>query len=136
MDFVRVMVEEVNVLSKFFPDESDLVDTIITSTPHFPTPERAPWDQLLYSQDDTRIRMSEMNAALDPVSYAQAIRYIADETDFTRSMGLAHELLSKTDSDHLFVMEPLTPLSVNYISAGRRTGVKASHLSKIWGIDI
>ena len=33
-------------------------------------------------------------------------------------------------------MEPLTPLSVHSITAGRQTGVKISHLSKIWGIDI
>ena len=51
-------------------------------------------------------------------------------------MGLAHELLSKTDSDKLFVMDPLTPLSVHSINSGRQTGVKASHLSKIWRIDI
>ena len=68
-------------------------------------------------QDDTRIRLSTIFAALDPVSYAQAIRNIADETDFACSMGLAHELLSKTDSDQLFVMEPLTPLSINSITA-------------------
>ena len=33
-------------------------------------------------------------------------------------------------------MEPLTPLSVHYITSGRQTGVKASHLSKIWVINI
>ena len=41
--------------------------------------------------------MSAIDAALDPVSYAQDISNIADETDFARSMGLAHELLSKND---------------------------------------
>ena len=51
-------------------------------------------------------------------------------------MGLSHELLSKNDSDQLFVMETLTPLSVNSITSGRQTGFKASPLSKIWGIDI
>ena len=51
-------------------------------------------------------------------------------------MGLAHELLSKTDSDQLFVMEILTQFSVHSITDGRQTGVKASHLSKIWGIYI
>ena len=40
---------------------------------------------------------------------------ISDETDFARSMGLVHEFLSKTDLDQLFVMEPLTPLSVHSI---------------------
>ena len=54
---------------------------------------------MLYSQDDTYIRLSAINADLDPVSYAQAIINIADETDFARSMVLSHELLSKTDSD-------------------------------------
>ena len=33
-------------------------------------------------------------------------------------------------------MEPLTPLYVHYITSGRQIGVKAYHLSKIWGIDI
>ena len=51
-------------------------------------------------------------------------------------MGLAHELLGKTDLDQLFIMDPLTPLSVHSITAGRKKCVKASHLSKIWGIDI
>ena len=51
-------------------------------------------------------------------------------------MGLSHELLSETDLDQLFVMEPLVPLSVHYITTGRQKGVKASHLSKIWGADI
>ena len=78
----------------------------------------------------------EIDAAFDPVSYAQAIRNIADETDFARSMGIAHELLSKTDSDKLFVMEPLITSSVHYITAGIQIGVKAPHLSKIWEIDI
>ena len=91
---------------------------------------------MIYSQDDTRIQLSAIDAALDPVSYAQAIRNIADVTDFARSMGLAHELLGKTDLDQLFVMEPLTALSVHSITARRQTGVKASYLSKIWGIDI
>ena len=90
----------------------------------------------MYSQDDTCIRLSAIDAALDPVSYAQDISNIADETDFTCSMGLSHELLGKTDSDKLFVMEPLTPLSVHSITAGRKTCVKAFHLSKIWGIGI
>ena len=113
-----------------------MIDNIITSTPHFSTLERAPWDQLLYSQGYTHIRLSAIYAALDTVSYAQAIRNIADETDFARFVGLSHELLSKTDSDQLFVMETLTPLSVNSIAAGIQTGFKASHLSKIWVIDI
>ena len=130
------MTAEVNVKSDFLPAESDLIDNIITSTPRFATLERAPWDQLLYSQVDTRICLSKIDAALEPVSYAQAISNIADETDFAHSMGLAHELLSKTDLDQLFVMDPLTPLSVHSITDGRQTGVKASHLSKIWGIDI
>ena len=33
-------------------------------------------------------------------------------------------------------MELLTPLSVHFITAGIQTGVKASQLSKVWGIDI
>ena len=136
MDSVRTMAAEVNVLFDFFPAKSYLIDNIITSTPCFATLERAPWDQLLYSQDDTRIWLSSIDSDLDPVSYGQAISNIADEADFARSMRLAHELLNKTDSDQLFVMEPLTPLYVHSITAGRQTGVKASHLSKIWGIDI
>ena len=80
--------------------------------------------------------MYAINASLYPVSYDQAISNISDETDFARSMGLAHELLNKTDSDQLFVIDPLTPLSVHSISTGRQKGVKASHLFKIWGIDI
>ena len=125
---MRAMAEEVNVPPDFFPAKSYLIDDIITSTSRFSTLERATWDQLLYSQDDTHIRMSAIDAALYPVSYAQAIRNIADETDFASSMGLAHELLSKTDSDQLFVMDPLTPLSVLSVTAGRQTGVKPSHL--------
>ena len=136
LDSVRAMTEEVKVPSDFFPEESDLIDNIIPSTTCFAHLERALWDQLLYYQDETRIRLSAIDDDLDPVSYSQAIRNIADETDFARSMGLAHELLSKTDSDQLFVMKPLTPLSVHNINAGRKTGVKASHPSKIWGIDI
>ena len=85
---------------------------------------------------DISICMSSIYAALYPVSYAPAISNIADEIDFARSMGLAHELLSKTDSDQLFVMDPLTPLSVYSITAERQIGIKASHLSKIWGINI
>ena len=91
---------------------------------------------MLYSHDDTHILQSAIDAALDPVSYVQAISNISDETDFVRYMGLAHELLSRTDSDKLFVMDPLNPLSVHYITAGRQTCVKASHQSKIWGIGI
>ena len=136
LDYVRAMASEVNVLSNFFPSKSYLINSIITSTPRFVTLERAPWDQLLYSQDDTRIRLSAIDDALDPVSYAQAISNIADETDFARSMVLAHEFLCKTDSDQLFVMEPLTQLSVHSITSGRKTCVKASHLSKIGVIDI
>ena len=49
------MAAEVNVPSDFFPAESYMIDNIITSTPHFATLERSPWDQLIYSQDDTRI---------------------------------------------------------------------------------
>ena len=49
------MSAEFNVPSNFFPAESYLIDNIITSVPRFATLERAPWDQLLYSQDDTRI---------------------------------------------------------------------------------
>ena len=131
MDYVRAMASEVNVLSDFFPAKSDLIDNIITSTPCFATLERAPWDQWIYYQDDTCIRLSEINSILDPVSYSQDISNSAAETEFASSMGLAHELLSKTDSDQLFVMNPLTPLSVHSITAGRQTGVKASHLSKI-----
>ena len=33
-------------------------------------------------------------------------------------------------------MEPLTPFSIYSITVGRQTGVNASHLSKICGIDI
>ena len=113
-----------------------MIDNISTSTPRFSTLECAPWDQLLYYQDDSRIWLSAIDAALYPVSYVQAISNVADETDFARSMGLAHELLSKTDSNKIFVIEPLTPLSVHYITIVRQTCVKASHLSKIWGIDI
>ena len=116
------MTSEVNVLSDFFPSKSDLIDNIITYTPRFATLEHAPRDKFPYSQDDILIRMPAINAALDPVSYAQAIRNISNETDFTRSMGLDHELLSKTDLDQLFVMDPLTPLSVHYITDGRQTG--------------
>ena len=130
------MTAEFNVLSKCFPTKSYLIDNIITSTPRFSTLDRSPWDQLIYSQDDTRIRLSSINAALDPVSYVQAISNIADETDFVRYMGLAHEFLSKTDLGQLFVMYPLTPLSVNSITSGRQKGIKASHQSKIWGIYI
>ena len=91
---------------------------------------------MLYYQDDTHIWLSAIYADLDPVSYAQAISNISDETYFARSMVIDHELLSKTDSDQLFVMDPLTPLSVYPITSGRKTDIKASHLSKIWGIDI
>ena len=49
-------------------------------------------------------------------------------------MGLAHKLLGKTDLDQLFVMVHLYPLYVHSITAGRQTGVKESHLYKIWGI--
>ena len=51
-------------------------------------------------------------------------------------MGLAHELLSKTDLYQSFVMDPFNPLSVHSITSGRQTGVKAYHLYKLWGIDI
>ena len=88
MDSVRAMAAEVNVPSDLFPAKYDLIDNIINSTPRFDTLDCAPWDQFLYSQDDTYIRLSTINAALDPVSYAQAIRNIADETDFAHSMGL------------------------------------------------
>ena len=90
LDSVRAMTAEVNVPSDFFPAKLYLIDNIIYSTPRFATLERAPWYQLIYSQDDTHIKKSAINAALYPVSYAQAIRNIADETDFARSMGLAH----------------------------------------------
>ena len=80
--------------------------------------------------------MSAIYAALDTVSYSQAISNIADETDFARSMVLAHELLSKTYSDQLFVMDPLNPLSVHSITAGRQTRVNKYNLSKIWVINI
>ena len=98
------MALEFNVLSEFFPAESDLIDNIITSTPWFAALEHAPWYQLLYYQDDTCIRLSTINVTLDPISYAQVISNIADETDFARSMVLAYELLSKTDLDELFVI--------------------------------
>ena len=130
------MAAEVNFLSDLFPAESELIDDIITSTPRFATLERARWYQFLYSQDDTCIWLSATDAALNQVAYAQAISNIADETYVARFMGLAHEFLSKTYSDQLFVMDPLTPLSVHSIIAGIQTGVKASHLSKIWGIYI
>ena len=94
---MRAILAEVNVLPDFFPAESYPIDNIFTSTPRFDTLERAPWDQLTYSQDDTRIWLSAIDSALDPVSYAKAIRNIADDTYFARSMGLAHEFLSKTD---------------------------------------
>ena len=131
-----VISAEVNVPSDFFPAGLYLIDNIINSTPRFATLKCSPWDKLLYSQDDTRIRLSAIDADLDPVSYAHDIINIAEETNFVRSMGLVHELLSKTDLDKLFVMNPLTPFSVHSITAGRQTGVKASHLSKIWRIDI
>ena len=99
MDSVRAMAAEVNVLSKFLPAESYIIDNIISSTPHFATLESSPWDQLLYIQDDTRIWLSTIDATLVPVSYAQAIGNIADDTDFACSMVLAHNFLSKTDSD-------------------------------------
>ena len=86
---------------------------------------------MIYYQDENPIRISTINDDLDPVSYAQAISNIADETDFALSMGLAHELLSKTYLDKLFVMEPLTQLSVHYLTAGIQTCVKTSHLYKI-----
>ena len=130
------MAAEVNVPSDFFPAKSYLIGNIITSTPWFVALELASWDQLLYSHDDTRIRISAINSTLDPVSYAQAISNISDETYFARSMVIDHELLSKTDSDQLFVMDPLTPFSVCSIPAGRQIGLKAYHLSKIWGINI
>ena len=72
--------------------------------------------------------MYAIDADLHPVSYAQAIRNISDDTDFARSMGLAHELLSKNDSHQLFVTDPLTPLSVHFITAVRQTGVKESQI--------
>ena len=67
---VRAMAAEVNVPSDFFPAKSYLIDNIITSTPRFSTLKRAPWDQLIYSQDDTYIRLSVINADLDTASYA------------------------------------------------------------------
>ena len=97
------MISEVNVTSDFFPAESYMIDNIITSTPCFATLERATWYQLLYSQDDTRIWLSTIDASLYPVSYTQAISNVVYETDFARSRGLAHELLNKTDSDQLFL---------------------------------
>ena len=114
---MRAITAEVNILSDFFHSESDLIDNIITSTPRVATLEHSPWDQLLYLQDETHIRLSAINAALDPVFYAQAISNIADETDFACSMVLAHKFLSKTYSDQLFVMEPLTPFYAHYITA-------------------
>ena len=98
------MAEEFNVPSDFFPAESYMIDNIITSIPIYAAQERAPWDQLLYSQNYTCIRLPAIDAALDPVSYAQSISNIADATEFARSMGLAHKLLSKTDSDQSFVI--------------------------------
>ena len=68
MDYVRAMAAEFNVPSNFFPAESYLIDNIITSAPCFATLKRAPGDQLLYSQYDTSIRLSAIDAALDPVS--------------------------------------------------------------------
>ena len=133
---VRAMAAEVNVPSDFFPVKLDLIDNIITSIPRFDTLKRAPWDPLPYSQDDTCIRLSAITATLYPVFYAQSISNISDDTDFACYMGLARELLSKNVSYQLCVMDPLTTLSVHYITPGRQTGVKASHLSKIWGIDI
>ena len=76
------MAAGVNVPFDFLPAESYLIDNIINSTPRFATLERAPWDQFLYSQYDTLILLSAIDAALDTVSYAQAISNIADETDF------------------------------------------------------
>ena len=90
LDSVRAMAAEVNIPSDFFLSESYLIDNIITSTPHFATLERAPWDQLLYYHDDIHIRLYKIDADSDPVSYAQDISNIADETDFARSMGLDH----------------------------------------------
>ena len=55
------MAAEVNVLSDFFPAESYMTHNIITFTPRFATLERAPWDQLIYSRDDTRIQMSAID---------------------------------------------------------------------------
>ena len=101
---MRAMAAKVNVSSDLFPAESYRIDNIINSTPRFANLERAPCDQFIYSQYATRIWLSAIDAALDPLSYAQAISNIAYETDFDRSMGLAHELLSKTDLDQLFVM--------------------------------
>ena len=37
LDYVSAMAAEVNVPSNFFPDESYLIDNIITSTPRFAT---------------------------------------------------------------------------------------------------
>ena len=108
-----------------------MIDNIITSTPCFDNLKRAPRDQLIYYQDENCIRLLTINAALDPVSYAQAISNISDENDFACSMGHVHELLSKTDSGQLFAMYPIIPLSVNSITDGIQTGVKVSHLSKI-----
>ena len=69
------MSAEANVLSNFFPAESYLIDNIITSTPHFATLERAPWDQLLYSQDETLIRISAIDAALSSILYRSYQQY-------------------------------------------------------------
>ena len=136
MDYVRAMTAEVIVPSDLFPAELDIIDNIITSTLSVATRERNLWDQLIYSRDDIHIRLSAIDATLDLVSYAQDIRNITDENDFARSMGLAHEFLSKTNLDQLFVMKPLIPLFVHSITSVRQTSVKAYHLSKIWGIDI
>ena len=84
------MAAEVNIPSDFFPSKLYIIDKIITSNPRFDTLKHAPLDQLLYSQDETHIRLYVINAALNTVSYAQAISNIADETDFACSMGLAH----------------------------------------------
>ena len=65
IDYVRVMVEEVNIPSDFFPAESYLIDNIFTCVPCFATLEHAPWYQLIYSQVDTRIRLSAIDASLD-----------------------------------------------------------------------
>ena len=84
------MAAEVIVPSDLFPAESDLIDNIITFTPRFATLEKSQWVKFLYYQDETRICLSAINYALYPVSYAQAISNTSDETDFARSMGLAH----------------------------------------------
>ena len=147
--------EELNSPSKLSSEEAQVASAVVDSSLVYGEMKARPeWHGLHASEDEVRTKLASVNAALDPISFTEAVHNEAAISKFKMSIG-STTALPPEEPDNLWCDEPLTfqvnlndlqsslrdleeQISGSNVAAvgARSRGVSPEHLSKVWGIDV